>query len=40
MRDRPTAEGSDKNPTMNHAQVTMIAAPSSTTGQTQAGVAA
>ena len=38
IRDRPTAEGSDRNPTMNHAQVTMIAAPTRTTGQTHVGV--
>src|SRR5229473_3546697 len=40
MRDRSTAEGSDRNSTMNHAQVTMMAAPATSTGQTHAGVAA
>src|SRR4029077_5157567 len=39
IRDRPTAEGSERNPTMNHAQTSMIADPSTSTGHTQAGVA-
>ena len=40
MRDRPTADGSDRKPTMNHAQATMTTAPTRITGHTHPGVAA